>query len=251
MVGVTGSIPVAPTTFLPRRKPDLPRVRTILASYAYAPGALSSLPFSLRHFMFRMSTEASIICGRQNDVVGLRFFLLFGLFAAGLTAGAETGAAHAQVALPGGEMPPPLADSTVESGKMLLFDLEARFAKDVRERGGAGFAARFAEDGVSLGNRAEPRIGKAAVTRSSNWSPKDYQLTWTPTGALMGPSGDMGYTWGHFEGRSRGTNGNPAVTRGRYITIWRKGPDGNWKVVLDAGADEPPPADDFRMKPGR
>ena len=166
---------------------------------------------------------------------------------AGLATGAGTGVAHAQVALPGGETPSSLADSTVKSGKMLLFDLEARFAKDVRERGGAGFAARFAEDGVSLGNRAAPRVGKAAVTKSSNWSPKDYQLIWTPTGALMGPSGDMGYTWGHFEGRSRDANGNP----GRYITIWRKGPDGNWKVVLDAGADEPPQADDFGKKPGR
>ena len=138
------------------------------------------------------------------------------------------------------EVPNPLTDTTVKPGKVLLFDLEARFAKDVAARGGAAFADWFAGDGVSLGNGAAPKIGKVAIAKSATWSPKDYQLTWTPTDAMMGPSGDMGYTWGHYEGRSKDANGNPVLTTGRYITMWRREPDGNWKVVLDAGSNEPP-----------
>ncbi|HEY1984213.1 MAG TPA: nuclear transport factor 2 family protein [Terracidiphilus sp.] len=135
--------------------------------------------------------------------------------------------------------PNPLSDPTIDSGKILLFDLEARFAKDVLARGGAGFAAWFAEDGVALGNGAAPLIGRVAIAKSAGWSPKVYQLTWTPTAAVMGPSGDMGYTWGHFEGHSKDANGNPVTTSGRYMTIWRKQADGTWKVVLDAGSNEP------------
>ena len=140
--------------------------------------------------------------------------------------------------------PNPLTDTTVKPGKMLLFDLEARFARDVLERGGAAFAEWFAEDGVALGNGQAPVVGRVAIAKSANWSPRDYQLSWTPTDATMGPSGDMGYTWGHFEGHSKDANGNPVVTSGRYMTIWRKQPDGNWKVVLDAGANEPASAGD-------
>jgi ketosteroid isomerase-like protein len=140
--------------------------------------------------------------------------------------------------------PNPLTDPTVKPGKMLLFDLEARFARDVLERGGAGFAEWFAEDGVALGNGQAPVVGRVAIAKSANWSPKVYQLMWTPTDAVMGPSGDMGYTWGHFEGRSKDAAGNPVVKTGRYITIWRKQADGNWKVVLDAGANEPAEAGD-------
>jgi ketosteroid isomerase-like protein len=81
-----------------------------------------------------------------------------------------------------------------------------------------------------------------AIAKSASWLPKDYQLTWTPTEGMMGPSGDMGYTWGHYEGHSKDANGNPVVTSGRYITMWRKEPDGTWKVVLDAGSNEPPGA---------
>jgi ketosteroid isomerase-like protein len=146
--------------------------------------------------------------------------------------------------------PSPLADPTMNPGKALLYDLEARFAKDVLEKGGAGFAEWFAEDGVALGNGAAPLIGRVAIAKSANWSPKNYQLTWTPTDGVMGPSGDMGYTWGHFEGHSKDANGNPVTKTGRYMTIWRKGADDQWKVVLDAGADEPAGAGDCCKLPG-
>jgi ketosteroid isomerase-like protein len=140
--------------------------------------------------------------------------------------------------------PNPLMDPTTKPGKVLLFDLEARFAKDVRERGGAAFADWFAEDGVALNNGQTPMIGRVAIMKGANWDPKVYQLTWTPTDAQMGPSGDMGYTWGHFEGHSKDAAGNPVTTSGRYMTIWRKQADGSWKVVLDAGANEPAAAGD-------
>jgi ketosteroid isomerase-like protein len=154
--------------------------------------------------------------------------------------------AVAQLPEPGAQSgaPNPLADTTVKPGKVLLFELEARFAKDVAARGGAAFADWFAGDAVSLGNGAAPNIGKVAIARSATWSPNNYQLTWTPTDAMMGPSGDMGYTWGHYEGHSKDANGNPITTTGRYITMWRKEADGSWKVVLDAGSNEPPSSGD-------
>lgn len=141
---------------------------------------------------------------------------------------------------PSTSAPNPLADPTMTSGKAALFDLEAKFAKDVAEKGGAGFASWFADDGVALGNGVAPLVGKVAIEKSATWLPKDYQLTWTPTDGMMGPSGDMGFTWGHYGGSSKDANGNPVKTSGRYMTIWRKEKDGAWKVVLDAGANEPP-----------
>ncbi len=186
------------------------------------------------------------------DVAGLRKLLSSLIVAAGLTAGLSASSAWAQTLEPGAQpqAPNPLTDPTMKPGKILLYDLEARFAKDVLEQGGAGFAAWFADDGVALGNGTAPLIGKVAIAKSANWSPETYQLTWTPTDAMMGPSGDMGYTWGHFEGRSKDANGNSVLTSGRYITMWRKEPDSSWKVVLDAGANEPPEAGDCCKLPG-
>jgi ketosteroid isomerase-like protein len=172
--------------------------------------------------------------------------VLCAIAVAGMIAGAAPQRAWSQLLQPGAPSatPNPLSDPTTTPGKILLFELEARFAKDVLEKGGGGFAEWFAEDGVALGNGAAPLIGRVAIARSATWTPKTYQLTWTPTDAVLGPSGDMGFTWGHFEGHSKDANGNPVTTTGRYMTIWRKQPDGEWKVVLDGGANEPAGAGD-------
>jgi ketosteroid isomerase-like protein len=152
----------------------------------------------------------------------------------------------AQTLMPGADAAAanPLVDTTVKPGKTILFDLEARFAKATADGGGKAFATWFAEDAVSLSNGQAPVHGRENIAKQATWLPKDYQLVWTPTEAVMSAAGDMGYTWGHYEGRSRDTDGNTRVTTGRYMTIWRKEPDGSWKVVLDASNEEPAGAGD-------
>lgn len=183
-------------------------------------------------------------------VMEMRRGLLCSVVMAGILGFAGSGSAWGQLPMPG-EQPAspnpllnPLMDPTAKPGKVLLFDLDAKFARDVRERGGVAFADWFAEDGVALNNGQAPLIGLVAIAKSANWDPKVYQLTWTPTDAQMGPSGDMGYTWGHFEGQSKDAAGNPVTTSGRYITVWRRQANGTWKVALDAGANEPAAAGD-------
>lgn len=80
---------------------------------------------------------------------------------------AGLGAAWGQLPVPGEQQtaPNPLVDPTANPGKVLLFDLEARFAKDVKERGGAAFADWFAEDGVALNNGQAPVIGRVAIVK--------------------------------------------------------------------------------------
>jgi len=142
------------------------------------------------------------------------------------------------------DAPNPLADTTMKPGKALLLDLEAKFARATAEGGGKAFAAWFADDGVSLGNGQAPVHGRDAIAKQASWSPKEYQLVWTPTDAVMSPTGDMGYTWGHYEGHSHDADGNSNTTSGRYLTIWRREPDGSWKVTLDASSNEPAGAED-------
>lgn len=142
--------------------------------------------------------------------------------------------------------PPPsaslLTQPTLSPGALFLMDLERQFAADVAKGGGKAFASWFADDAVALSNGLPAKLGRGAIADGAHWQPSAYQLTWTPTAAQMGPSNDMGFTWGHYEGHSRDAHGNPVVVSGRYITVWKKLPDGRWRVALDASADEPPAA---------
>ena len=134
----------------------------------------------------------------------------------------------------------PLVQPTLTPGALLLLELEGRFAQAVAAGGGKAFASWFAEDSVTLNNGKPAVMGAAAITAQAQWDPKTYQLTWVPQGAQMGPSNDMGFTWGHYEGHSKDKNGEPVVISGRYLTVWKKLPNGTWKVAMDASADEPP-----------
>jgi ketosteroid isomerase-like protein len=133
----------------------------------------------------------------------------------------------------------PLTQPTLSPGVILLMELEGRFAKSVAEGGGKAFAQWFADDAVVLNNGRPATAGRAAIAAQAQWDPKVYQLTWVPEGGQMGPSDDMGFTWGHYEGHSKDKNGQPVVIEGRYMTVWKKMPDGNWKVAMDASADGP------------
>jgi ketosteroid isomerase-like protein len=133
----------------------------------------------------------------------------------------------------------PLSQPTLTPGALVLLELEGRFSQAVAEGGGKAFGSWFAEDGVTLNNGKPAILGRTAIAAQAQWDPKIYQLSWVPQGAQMGPSNDMGFTWGHYEGHSKDKNGEPVVISGRYFTVWKKLPNGSWKVALDASADEP------------
>jgi ketosteroid isomerase-like protein len=136
----------------------------------------------------------------------------------------------------------PVTQPTISPGQITLIELEAKFAEAVAAGGGKAFASWFADDAVTLNNGKPATLGRGAIAASATWDPKTYQLTWVAQGAQMGPSNDMGFTWGHYEGRTIDRNGQPVVTSGRYITVWKRLADGTWKVAMDASADEPPAA---------
>jgi uncharacterized protein (TIGR02246 family) len=147
---------------------------------------------------------------------------------------------HAQAPLDPFSTPPaanPLSTPGMSPGAAFLFGLEAKFARATALGGGKAFASWFAEDAVTLSNGKAPVQGHAAIAAQATWSEKSYQLTWTPQAGQL--AGEMGYTWGHYEGTSITPDGQRVTTAGRYMTIWKKQADGEWKVELDASNDEP------------
>jgi ketosteroid isomerase-like protein len=125
-----------------------------------------------------------------------------------------------------------------------LVNLEGAFSDAVAKGGGPAFASWFADDGVALSNGKPPVSGRDNIAATATWSPKDYQLTWFAEGAQMGPSKETGFTWGHYDAVVYSPDGTSKKASGRYITFWKKVKTSSgkkeWKVALDASADEPP-----------
>ena len=55
-------------------------------------------------------------------------------------------------------------------------------------------------------------------------------------------SGNLGYTWGSYRSDMTLEDGTPGVEPGKWLTIWRRQPEGNWLIVMDTyNTDIPPP----------
>lgn len=170
--------------------------------------------------------------------VGITFVVSAGLL---LNAGARAQMLNPPAAKPDASPAGnPLTNPGLTPEAEFLYQLEVKFAADTAKGGGRAFASWFAPDAVTLANGKPPVVGHDAIAAQATWSPESYQLTWTPEGARMGPTGDMGFTWGHYEGVSKDQEGNTVKTSGRYMTVWKRQSDGGWKVEMDASNDGPP-----------
>ena len=123
-----------------------------------------------------------------------------------------------------------------ESARSALLRTDAEFSKMSEAHGSAdAFAAYVAPEGIVLAEYPAHR-GLDAVRSQFGTAPPGIRLTWKPGVADVAASGDLGYTVGTYELRS------PAglVRTGKYMTVWRKQPDGSWKFVADGGTPDPP-----------
>jgi ketosteroid isomerase-like protein len=130
----------------------------------------------------------------------------------------------------------PVAGRDTKTDANTLRDLEAEFMQAASERGTGGYMAYYAEDAVELPDGSGILRGREAIAKTMGFlDDKKNQLTWTPLFADIAASGDLGYTYGTWEFRSKDKGGQPTVERGKYTTIWKKQKDGSWKVALDMG----------------
>jgi ketosteroid isomerase-like protein len=137
----------------------------------------------------------------------------------------------------------PITVPTLSPGTIELLKLEGTFSDAVTKGGGKAFSSWFADDGVTLNNGKPAVLGRTAIAAAAVWDPKTYQLSWYAEGAQMGPSGDTGFTWGHYDAKAQDHNNQPVTLSGRYITFWKK-VNGVWKVALDASAEDAPAGGD-------
>ena len=85
-------------------------------------------------------------------------------------------------------------------------------------------------EGILLRAGHPPIVGANAIDFLSQVNDSPYTLTWSPAGAGIAASDDLGYSYGIYRLGLKDT-----VLRGTYVSIWKKEKDGKWKFVLDSG----------------
>jgi ketosteroid isomerase-like protein len=107
---------------------------------------------------------------------------------------------------------------------------EAAAAKDVERT-----LAYYSEDAIVL----PPNATRAATKETIRNVWKDILATsslvikWKPAKIKLGKSGEMAWVSGTYELTMNDASGKPANDRGKYLEVWEKQSDGNWKCAAD------------------
>ncbi len=99
----------------------------------------------------------------------------------------------------------------------------------------------FAPSASVLGAGVPTSTGRAAIRKSlaAAFGVSDLSISWHADKAGVSGSGDLGYT----SGKNRVSFGSKSKTLpiiGKYVTVWKRQPDGTWKVILDIYNDDAP-----------
>jgi ketosteroid isomerase-like protein len=124
----------------------------------------------------------------------------------------------------------------LEAAKRAIRNADLELARAVADRSAESFRALVDEDAMFFGK--DLSRGREAVMRS--WLPlftdRSLFLKWRPLQIEVASSGDLGYSIGEYERIAKDHSGNPTTATGNYVSIWRKHPDGKWRIVLDIGS---------------
>jgi ketosteroid isomerase-like protein len=111
-----------------------------------------------------------------------------------------------------------------------VFEAERAFAASMAARDFTRFADHVADDAVFFGDQGAQR-GKAAVL--AGWRPffdgPDAPFSWSPETVEVLASGGLALSTGPVFDRS-------GQRVGTFNSIWRREPDGRWRVVFDKGS---------------
>jgi hypothetical protein len=89
------------------------------------------------------------------------------------------------------------------------------------------------ETAIAGGGHGKTEIG--AVYEKVYGRP-GFRLTWHPGYAKV--VGDIGVTSGPYEMHRQDAQGRDARTTGKYVTVWQRQPDGQWRFVWDGGTED-------------
>src|SRR3989440_11554282 len=134
----------------------------------------------------------------------------------------------------------PGGDSRPEAGatrpaERILRDLDAQWSKAAAAKNLEQTVAFYSDDAIVL----PPNATSAATRETIRNLWKDVLaapglvISWKPSKVKLGHNGAMAWVSGTYELIMNDASGKPINDRGKYLEVWEKQADGNWKCAAD------------------
>lgn len=117
---------------------------------------------------------------------------------------------------------------------------ELAFSRAAEQRDIVSFASFVHEDARFTGSSVLRGREQVVEGWSVFFSESGPTIRWAPDSVEVTETGDLALSQGPYEVISQDEAGAETVSVGRFISVWRKGAEGEWSVIFDAGTQSRP-----------
>jgi ketosteroid isomerase-like protein len=119
--------------------------------------------------------------------------------------------------------------------EQLLRDLDAQWAKAAAGKDVEQTIGYYSDDAIVLPPNATSAATKETIRNvwQDMFASPGLVITWQPSRVQLAKSGEMGWVSGTYELTMNDASGKPINDRGKYLEVWEKQTDGNWKCRAD------------------
>jgi ketosteroid isomerase-like protein len=125
--------------------------------------------------------------------------------------------------------------SNTQPAEQILRDLDAQWSNAAAAKDVERTIAYYSDDAIVL----PPNTASATTREAIRNAWKDmlaspgFAITWRPIRVELGKSADLAWVSGAYEVTMNDPTGKPIHDRGKYLEVWKRQPDGNWKCGAD------------------
>jgi ketosteroid isomerase-like protein len=123
----------------------------------------------------------------------------------------------------------------IQPTERILRNLDAQWSKAAAAKDLEQTVAYYSEEAIVLPPNATAAATKETIRNvwKDVLTAPGLVIRWNPTKVKLGSSGDMAWVSGTYELTMNDPSGKPANDRGKYLEVWEKQPNGNWKCAAD------------------
>ena len=123
----------------------------------------------------------------------------------------------------------------LDAARNAIRQADSDWAGTIAAKDADAFTAAMTSDAVLMAPNTPVVNGSDAIHAwvAQNMAMPGFSVVWTPTGADVGSSGDLGYSIGTYVYQMTMPDGSTITDTGKYATVWKKQADGAWKVAVD------------------
>lgn len=115
-----------------------------------------------------------------------------------------------------------------------------RFMRAFNAGDAATVATFYSDDAVMMQPNMDLATGSMAIRNATSGFLTSMHPTLSFTPDKIMQSCDLAYEYGHYTMQMTPSGGTAMNDRGNYVTVWRRMPNGDWKIVVDSVATSMP-----------